>query len=327
MLALKKILKIILPTIVSLLIAAAMVYMFVNNYYTQSSLPIEPTTVIVKSGSSVKAIAEQLTENHVLKYPFLFTQIAKYTHQTNLKHGEYLFAPSSSPRELLRKLAAGEVVIRKFTIPEGKSSYDIIQILSAADGLTGNLPVEIEEGSVLPNTYFYQLKDTYADVVQKMRADMKKKLAELWEKRDQSIPLKTPEEAVILASIVEKETGASDERGKVASVFINRLNKGMRLESDPTAVYGITHGKPLGETVTRKHVQDENAYNTYKIDQLPPTPICAVGIEALKAVLNPPDTDYFYFVADGKGGHNFAATLEEHNKNVQMYREALKALK
>ena len=317
-------LKIILPIIISLVVAAFMVYSFVNDYYTSSNLPQQPTTVIIKSGASVRAIAEQLAENNALKFPLLFTQIAKYSKQTNLKQGEYLFAPKSSPREILRKMAAGEVVVRKFTIPEGKSSYDIIQILAAADGLTGNLPAAIEEGSVLPNTYHYQLGDTYADMVKKMRADLSATLAQLWEKRDKSIPLQTPQEALILASIVEKETGLDGERGLVASVFINRLNRGMRLESDPTAVYGITFGKPLGESVARKHVQDENAYNTYKIDRLPPTPICAGGLDALKAVLNPPDSDYFYFVADGKGGHNFATTLSEHNDNVVKYRAALK---
>jgi UPF0755 protein len=320
----KTIIKILLPTLFCFAIAAVMAYSLINQYYTSSSLPEQPTTVIIKSGASVAAIANQLTDAKVIKYPLLFTQIAKYSEQTNLKMGEYNFLPQSSPREILRKMEAGEVVVRKFTIPEGKSSYDIIQILAAADGLTGNLPAAIEEGSVLPNTYHYELGDSYADIVKKMRADMNAKVAELWEKRDKSIPLQTPQEALILASIVEKETGLDGERGLVASVFINRLNKGMRLESDPTAVYGITFGKPLGESVARKHVQHENAYNTYKIDRLPPTPICAVGIDALKAVLNPPDSDFFYFVADGKGGHNFAKTLSEHNDNVVKYRAALK---
>jgi UPF0755 protein len=317
--------KIIIPFLFAITLATIMVFVFVNDYYTNSNLPNQPTTVIVKAGSSVRAIANQLANEDVIKFPLIFTQMAKFTNQTNLKRGEYQFLTSSSPREILRKMEAGEVVVRKFTIPEGKSSYDVIKILAAADGLTGNLPIAIDEGSILPATYHYELGDNYADVVTKMRKDMSAKLAELWTTRDQSIPLKTPEEALILASIVEKETGVDGERGLVASVFINRLNRGMRLESDPTAVYGITLGKPLGDKVRRKHVRDENKFNTYKIDRLPPTPICAVGEEAIKAVLNPPETDYFYFVADGKGGHNFATTLAEHNANIVKYREALKA--
>lgn len=316
-------LKIILPFIFTIVFALGMVYFFVNEYYTSSDLPKHETSLVIPKGASVKKIANILDENDVIKYPLLFTQIAKYTKQTNLKRGEYEFFPSSSPREVLRKLREGEVVVRKFTIPEGKSSYEIIQIMAATDGLTGNLPVEIEEGSVLPSTYHFELGDTYNDVVRKMQSDMSLKLAELWDARDPTIPLKTPQEALILASIVEKETGLDGERGKVASVFTNRLNRGMRLESDPTAVYGITMGKPLGDKVRRKHVQDENIFNTYKIDRLPPTPICAPGLEAIKAVLNPPDSDYFYFVADGKGGHNFSKTLAMHNKNVAKYRNVM----
>lgn len=308
-------------------IATAMAYFFVNSYYTDSNLPKRATTVLIKPGSSVKAIANQLADNDVIKYPLLFIQIAKYTEQTNLKRGEYEFIAPSSPREILRKMQAGEVIVRKFNIPEGKSSYDIIQILAKVEGLSGQPPVAIEEGSVLPDTYHYELGDSYSKILKKMRGDMTQKLNELWEQRDKTIPLQTPEEALILASIVEKETGMDGERGLVASVFVNRLNRGMRLESDPTAVYGITYGLPLGEKVRRKHVRDENIYNTYKIDRLPPTPICAPGIEAIKAVMNPPETDYFYFVANGKGGHNFGKTLAEHNRNIVKYRNALKAQK
>jgi UPF0755 protein len=199
-----------------------------------------------------------------------------------------------------------------------------MEILSATEGLDGFIPNDIEEGSLMPTTYHYQWGDTYESVIKKMKDDMTKATNELWLTRRADLPIMTSREAVILASIVEKETGVADERGLVASVFINRLKKGMPLQSDPTAVYGITKGAPLGRVPLRKDIQDDNPYNTYKIPALPPGPICNPGIESIKAVLNPPDTDYIFFVATGNGGHNFSVTLDEHNRNVTTFRQVLK---
>lgn len=285
---------------------------------------LEYIAIFVEKGSSLTRIAHQLANAELIRNPKLFTYIARFTKQTNAKHGEYSFSVFSSPKEILEKLERGETVVHKFTIPEGKTSYEILQILGKIENIKGELPTSIDEGSVMPDTYLYSYGDTYQSIIKKMKDEMSNFLAREWEKRDKSLPLKSPYEALILASIVEKETGLDGERGKVASVFINRLNRPMRLESDPTAVYGITKGKPLGDKVRAKHVRHDNEYNTYKIDRLPPTPICAPGFEAIEAVLNPPTTDYYYFVASGKGGHNFAKTLSGHNANVVKYREALK---
>lgn len=301
-------------------------YRYVTYYYqTPNTKQLSTETVIVDNGSSLTKIAYQLARKGVITQPDLFILIAKLTKQTNPKHGEYEFGIIQSPKQILEKLENGDVVIRKFTIPEGKTSYEILGILQQLDAVSGNLPENIEEGSVLPQTYHYQYGDSYAEIIKKMQADMSDVLAKEWANRSPNLPLKSPEEALILASMIEKETGLDGERELVAGVFINRLNKPMRLESDPTAVYGITLGKPLDDKVRAKHVRDENEYNTYIINRLPPTPIAAPGIESIRAALNPPQTDYFYFVANGKGGHNFAKTLKEHNENIAKYRKALKS--
>lgn len=317
--------RIFLLIIVIICLGTVASYFFIEDYYNHSTLPTQETTIVVPKGAPLGKIATLLEQNGAIKYAPLFTQIAKFTNQTNAKHGEYKFAPNSSPREILRKLVAGEVVERKFTIAEGKTAYDILQILSRLEAVTGTLPENLPEGSVLPQTYHYEYGDDVNKIIAQMQTEMQKTLAAEWEKRNLSSILKTPQEALILASIVEKETGLDGERGLVASVFLNRLKIGMPLQSDPTAVYGITFGAALGDKVRAKHVDDNNPFNTYKIAALPPTPICSAGVEALRAVLNPPESQFLYFVANGAGGHNFAKTLAEHNANVEIYRQALKA--
>lgn len=317
-------LKVIFPFLFTLTLAAGMGYVFLAGYYNESKLPRESKRVVISKGSSVKSIAYGLDEQDIIRYPEIFTQLAKLTKQTNLKHGEYFFSARTSPKDVLKKLVSGDVVVRKFTIPEGKTSYDILNILANVENLTGDFPDNIPEGSVLPNTYNYTYGHTYQDVIKGMQKEMDKVLSEAWENRKEGLPLKSKEEALILASIVEKETGLDGERGLVASVFINRMRIPMRLESDPTAVYGITKGAPLkGGKVRAKHVRHASEYNTYTTDGLPPTPICAPGIEAIKAVLNPPESKYLFFVANGKGGHNFATNLNGHNKNVRLYRKVM----
>jgi UPF0755 protein len=188
--------------------------------------------------------------------------------------------------------------------------------------LKGDLPEMPEEGSLLPETYTFQLGATRQQIVDQMMAAQKKLLARVWESRQQGLPLKTPQELVILASIVEKETGVGSERPHVASVFINRLNKAMRLQSDPTIIYGIFggKGKPAGRPIYKSEINKPTPYNTYVIDALPPTPIANPGKLALEAVANPLPTNDFYFVADGTGGHAFASTLDEHEANVRRWR-------
>ena len=201
------------------------------------------------------------------------------------------------------------------------TSETVIELLNAEEALTGIAPTP-PEGTVLPETYDFQRGEDRAAVLQRMMDARDKLLAALWAQRQPGLPVTTPEEAVILASIVEKETGVASERPQVASVFTNRLRKGMRLESDPTIIYFITKGKPLGRRILRSELDNPaNTYNTYIIDGLPPTPIANPGRAALAAVLDPPPSDYLFFVADGTGGHAFAVTYEEHKRNVEKWRE------
>ena len=303
---------------------AAFSYYWAENYYNSPINLMADKTVIVKKGSNTTQIAGLLSEAGVIKYPKIFTEIAKIKKQTHPKFGEYLFPRNISPKEILEKLEKGDVVIRKITIPEGKTTFDIMEILKQTPGLEGQPPEGIPEGSLMPTTYRYQWGDSFNDVISGMQKEMAKTMADLWAKRNPNIIITTPEQALILASIVEKETGADGERGLVASVFSNRLKKGMKLESDPTAVYGITKGAPLGRMPSSEDMHSNTEYNTYVIPALPPTPICNPGKAAIEAVLNPPETEYLFFVANGKGGHNFGKTLAEHNANIQLYREALK---
>jgi UPF0755 protein len=240
----------------------------------------------------------------------------------DLKAGEFAFPAAVSMRGALEILDRGETVARWLTVAEGLTSSEVVALVAAAEGLSGEPgPVPLE-GSLLPETYHYSRDDDRAALIGRMQSDMQAVLAELWPKRAEGLPIKTPEEAVILASIVEKETGVAEERPLVASVFVNRLKRGMRLQSDPTVVYGITLGKaPLGRQLIFRDLDTPTPYNTYTNGGLPPGPIANPGRAALEAVLNPAETRYLYFVADGTGGHAFAKTLQEHNNNVAKWRK------
>ena len=227
--------------------------------------------------------------------------------------------------DILKILTEGEVYVRRITFAEGLSSAEILDMVGAAEGLEGDLPESLPEGSLLPETYHYVRGDTRGDLLARMRAARDAALDELWTERAEGLPVESKEEAVILASIVEKETALADERPQVAAVFLNRLKRGMPLQSDPTVVYGLTQGKePLGRALTYDDLRSETAYNTYVIPRLPPGPIANPGRAAIAAVLNPADVSFLYFVADGTGGHAFANTLEEHNRNVANWRKIQK---
>lgn len=279
--------------------------------------------VFVPAGAGVDTIAATLDESGVISDPLIFQIGVRLFGETrNLKAGEYQFPAAVSMRDVVGILVEGKTVVRRVTLPEGALSAEAVALLDKAEGLEGEVAEIPHEGSLLPETYHYQRGDTRAALVTRMRTSMEALIAELWPKRSPNLPLKTPEEAVILASIVEKETGVAEERPVVASVFLNRLIKGMRLQSDPTVVYGITEGSgPLGRPLTRKDLDAVTPYNTYQIDGLPPGPIANPGRDSLMAVLNPAQTDFFYFVADGSGGHAFAETLQEHNQNVAQWRK------
>ena len=283
--------------------------------------------VVIPRGASVEAIAGALADAGVIADAMLFKISVRLLEAgRGLKAGEYSFPAAVSMRGAMELLESGRAVVRNLTVPEGLTSVEIMTLVAQADGLSGVLGSRPAEGSLLPETYHFSLDDGRAEMVARMAAAMSRSLSELWAKSAPGLPLKSPEEALILASIVEKETGVAAERAVVASVFINRLKHGMRLQSDPTVVYGITRGQgPLGRPLTRRDLQSASAYNTYSIDGLPPGPIANPGRAALEAVLHPAQTRYLYFVADGTGGHAFAETLAEHNRNVAKWRKAKRA--
>jgi UPF0755 protein len=281
------------------------------------------TVVLIDRGLGVRAIADRLAAAEVIDEPLVFAAgVRVYGEGRPLRAGEYEFAAHLSMRDVMEKMIAGDTLVHRLTIPEGRTSTEIVALVAAADALEGPVPESIPtDGTLLPETYFYSRGDTRAQLLERMGKAMRTALDELWAGRAEDLPLQTPEEAVILASIVEKETGVASERPRVASVFYNRLALGMPLQSDPTVIYALTGGDgPLDRALTRADLQVASPFNTYQNAGLPPGPIANPGRASLQAVLNPVSTKYLYFVADGSGGHAFAETLEEHNRNVAAWR-------
>lgn len=281
--------------------------------------PLSDSVVVnIAKGASVQQSAEILHEQGVIDSPLLLRLVLKYQgNEGKIKAGEYLFEPHISMMNVIDKLISGDVVYHKITIPEGYTVGQAMYLLSNDEALAGEFDVIPEEGTFLPETYIFQRNESRDVIVQKAAASMQKKLQEVWEGRAEDLPYKDARELLIMASIIEKETGVDDERAKVASVFVNRLRQGMRLQTDPTVIYALTEGKSeLGRALTRKDLEVDSPYNTYKYAGLPPTPICNPGAASLYAAAHPDSTDYLYFVASGNGGHNFAKSLKEHNQNV-----------
>lgn len=282
----------------------------------------EATVVSLPSGAGVSAIAANLKAAGVIRSTDMFRAAATFTGaDRRLRAGEYEVPSRASLKTVLGLLVDGRVVRHFVTLPEGWSSAQAVDILMKNEMLTGEAPPVPAEGSLWPSTYEITRGESRASVIRRMQTLAEQKMDQLWPQRGPRSVVRTPEEALILASIVEKETGVAAERPRVAAVFTNRIRTGMRLESDPTIVYGITQGRPLGRGIRLSELRRETAWNTYLIDGLPPTPIANPGEEAIKAVLNPPETTDLFFVADGTGGHVFARTYEEHLQNVARWRE------
>ena len=280
----------------------------------------------VPKGEGGSALADRLEQEGIIADRRVFmTGILYFKYikgQGHLKAGEYEFRKNATMRDVLDTLVEGKSIEHKVTVAEGLTSYQIVQRLMAHPELTGEIGEVPPEGSLLPDTYKFGTNDTRQDIIERMRAAQVKFLAKVWPTRDPDIVVTTPEEALILASIVEKETGRADERPRIASVFQNRLRKKMRLQSDPTIIYGLVGGKgALDHPIQQDELDRDTGYNTYKISGLPPTPIANPGRAAIEAVLRPAKTNDLYFVADGSGGHAFAATLDDHNKNVAVWRK------
>ena len=283
-------------------------------------------TLVIPRGTGVEGIAGLLHEAGVLSGPLVFRIGARLSGaDTGLRAGEYVIPARISPQQVIALLQSGKTVVRRLTVAEGLTTAQVISQLNATEGLQGlAVPAgggALDEGGLLPETYHFSYGDKRSEMLSRMHKGQRETLAALWANRAGGLPFKTPDEALVLASIVEKETALASERGIIAAVFINRLNRGMRLQSDPTVVYGLTGGRgPLSRPLTRVDLKRPTAFNTYLIDRLPPTPICNPGRASLAAVLNPANSDALYFVADGSGGHVFARTLAEHNRNVANWR-------
>lgn len=295
-------------------------------YYTMRSDAEQ--TVFIAPRTGVQDILIQLNEAGLIPPLPVVAVPLMMTHELgSLKAGEYHFAAGTTPAEVISKIARGEVVVHKLTIPEGWNSWQVRAALMAEPLLSGELPPGIPEGSVLPDTMHFSRGEPRMDVLTRMQQAQIQLVRKLWTARPEGFQLQTPGELITLASIVEKETGEVDERAMVAGVFLNRLRLGMPLQSDPTVVYGIEiaqGGKPMGRELSRADLKADTPYNTYVHTGFPISPICNPGRKALEAVMNPAQTDALYFVATGTGGHRFAATLKEHEANVVAYRRTLK---
>ncbi len=286
--------------------------------------PLEEEVIVqVPKGADIRETSALLAESGAIGNETLFRLGARYRGEARaIRYGEYRIPPRASMEEILAMMVRGDTVVHRITVAEGLTSWQVVELVRGSEVLTGEIEEVPPEGRLAPETYHVERGQTRAEVIDRMRALQEEILAEAWQKAEADLPLETPEEVLILASIVEKETGVPEERARVASVFLNRLRRGMRLQSDPTVVYGITEGKgPLGRGLRQSELERRTPYNTYVIAGLPPTPIANPGREAIMAVVNPAETDFLYFVADGTGGHVFAETLAEHNRNVRDWRE------
>ena len=285
----------------------------------------QPTQIVIAQGTSVNRVADQLADAGVIRSAGGFRLFARMFGSSDpIQAGTITIPPGASAARILDLLQHGRPAPQLVVIPEGLPSVLVHDRLMAAPYLTGDVPVP-EEGSVLPSTYSYQRGETRAAVLARMQNAMQRELARLWARRRPGIAVSSPGEAIILASIVEKETGKASERRLVAGVYSNRLRQGMRLQADPTVIYPVTRGRPLGRPILRSELRAENGYNTYVISGLPQGPIANPGRASIAAVLDPQPTPHLYFVADGTGGHVFATTLAEHEANVQRWRALRRA--
>ena len=278
--------------------------------------------LVVPSGAGLSEVAGLLAGEGVIRHRRVFEFGVRMRRAAReIRAGEYTFPAGASMAGVLVRLRSGEVHHRRLTLPEGITIQEAAAVLAAEPHLSGPLPPLPPEGSLAPDTYFFVRGSSRTGLLGRMAAAQQERLDTLWAERGPDLPYESPAEALVLASLVEKETGLDAERARIAGVFVNRLRRGMRLQSDPTVVYGLTGGSgALDRALRRKDLDRETPYNTYRILGLPPTPIALPGLASIRAALHPAGTAELYFVADGQGGHAFAETLEEHNRNVARWR-------
>ena len=297
-------------------------YAIIKYSYINDGPLVSEQVFEIQSGVGLSSISEKLKDEGVIRSAGTFKMFVKFDGgEANLKAGEYAIPPAASMRDVYEILIDGQAILYPVTFAEGLTSAQIIRKITGIESIPGDAPNTPAEGTLLPETYMLPKSMTKTALIKKMRAEQEALVDALWKERAIGLPIKSKYEAIILASIVEKETGVNSEREHVAGVFINRLNKGIRLESDPTIIYGITGGEKLGRGLRRSEIDRKTDWNTYRISGLPKTPICNPGRAAIAAVLNPMETEDIFFVADGSGGHAFAKTLREHNNNVIKWRK------
>ena len=328
-----KFIRALLSLIVAVVILTAAVvgagWIWLGNEVAKDGPSSAETLFVVEPGEGFSTVSTRLENDGVIRSAWLLRLKVRIDGTEGaLKSGEFVIEPQASMGEILEILIEGKAVMHKITLPEGRTTAQILRLVESDPVLIGPMPeLPVEEGSLLPDTYLFHRGMTRAKLIAQMAKAQDDLLAELWPTRQEGLPITTPQEAVILASVVEKETGNASERPEVAALFITRMKRGMRLESDPTIIYGVSQGEPLynkagkRRTLLRSEIDRKTDWNTYQIDGLPKTPICNPGRDAIAAVLDPPETEYIFFVADGKGGHLFAKTLAEHNRNVAAYRK------
>jgi UPF0755 protein len=297
---------------------SALNWMYEN---TPNNVATDPVVVNVPRGSGLSSIAARLEADGLIQNADIFKAVTRLRgNEANFKAGEFSVTPGSMA-SIYDQLANGRAILYPFTAPEGITSAQTVRALDTIKTLVDDNPAIPAEGTLLPETYLTPRGMTQSALLAKMAQAQDDLIDELWDNRAPNLPIKTKAEAIILASVVEKETGIGMERDMVAGVFTNRLRRGMRLQSDPTIIYGITQGEPIGRRIYQSEIDRKTDWNTYQIPALPKTPICNPGAEAIRAVLNPGDTDALFFVADGTGGHAFAKTLSEHERNVAKWRK------
>jgi UPF0755 protein len=304
-------------------------FYFVRSQFDQPGPLGYATVVVIPKGEGVSAIADRLEREGVIADRRIFVASALYFRaQDKLKAGEYAIKKNASIREVLDTLVEGKAILYSVSVPEGLTSLQVVDRLKATQELTGPVPLVPPEGSLLPDTYRFAKGTSRDELIARMQSEQEKYLSKLWATKATGLPFKTKQEAITLASIVERETGRADERPRVAAVFVNRLKSNMPLQSDPTIIYGLSGGKgTLGRGILKSEIEQMTPYNTYRNRGLPPTPIANPGRAALEATLRPAKTGDLYFVADGSGGHAFADKLDDHQKNVAKWRVIEKELR
>src|SRR5437870_1877141 len=318
----------IITILIILMIGAGTVYYYGRQMLETPGPLREDKIVNIPSRAGKRDIADALLREGVINVnPWVFIGgVFALKASSDLKPGEYSFQKNASLRDVIATIVEGKVVQHAVTIPEGLTSEQIVARLIDNDIFAGSVREMPREGTLLPETYKFPRGTTREQVIHRMQQAQKRVLAEIWERRNTDIPVKTPEQLVTLASIVEKETGKPDERSRVAAVFVNRLRQKMKLQSDPTIIYGLAGGKgTLGRPIKRSEIMQPSPYNTYVVDGLPPGPIANPGRASLEAAANPARTRDLYFVADGTGGHTFTETYDAHQKNVAKLRTMEKA--